>query len=209
LAFVLAEAALGALLVLKELVAQDTSVARAIVVALHLVNTLGLLGAGALTAHFASGGARAGRRFLSPAGIPWMVSLVGFVVVGMTGAVTALGDTLFPVDPATSEGLWARLRADLSAAEHFLVRLRVVHPLIAITVGAGLIWLLHPGRSYAARGSVKVAFALLLAQLAGGVVNIGLGAPGWMQLVHLGVGDLLWAAMLIAAHDVLGERATN
>ena len=54
LAFVMAEAALGAVLVLEGLVDKNDSVQRAVVVALHLMNTNGLLGAGALSALWAT-----------------------------------------------------------------------------------------------------------------------------------------------------------
>src|SRR5215210_628478 len=53
--FMLTEAAVGAGLVLFELVADNQSIARALFMATHLINTFFLLGAMTLTAHFASG----------------------------------------------------------------------------------------------------------------------------------------------------------
>src|SRR5215210_7122332 len=55
LIFMLTEAAVGAGLVLFELVADNQSMARAMFMATHLINTFFLLGAMTLTAHFASG----------------------------------------------------------------------------------------------------------------------------------------------------------
>ena len=55
--FIVVEALLGAGLVLFRLVAQDESLARAMVMPLHLANTLVLLLCLTLTAHFLSGGA--------------------------------------------------------------------------------------------------------------------------------------------------------
>ncbi|HVZ33836.1 MAG TPA: COX15/CtaA family protein, partial [Polyangiaceae bacterium] len=126
LLFVGVEAAIGAALVKNGLVAQDDSVARAVVVALHLVNTLLLTGSTALAALWAwptqesPGSARVTRR-VGLAG----VALVGLCLVAASGAVTALGDTLFPV--ASS--------AAVAASRHFLVQLRILHPLIASLVG--------------------------------------------------------------------------
>ena len=57
LVFIVVEALLGAGLVLFRLVAQDESLARAMVMPLHLANTLILLLCLTLTAHFLSGGA--------------------------------------------------------------------------------------------------------------------------------------------------------
>ncbi len=62
------------------------------------------------------------------------IGIVGVLVLSMAGAVTALGDTLFPVDSLV-EGI----QQDFSAASHFIVRLRVWHPVIATVVGLYLI----------------------------------------------------------------------
>src|SRR6266481_5513389 len=61
LIFILTEALLGAGLVLFQLVAQDASVGRAFYLSLHLVNTLFLLGALALTAWYSRESATPGR----------------------------------------------------------------------------------------------------------------------------------------------------
>ena len=138
LIFVLAEAALGAGLVLKGLVDKDASVSRAVVVALHLVNTYGLLGFGALTAWWSKPHEDVTTGYT---GSPKLmgVAIVGMIAVGMTGAITALGDTLFPITPALDGSLFSNVVADLSATEHFLVRLRIVHPVVATLVGLYLV----------------------------------------------------------------------
>ena len=53
--FMLTEAGVGAALVLFALVADNASMARAMFMAVHLVNTFLLIGAMALTAHWLSG----------------------------------------------------------------------------------------------------------------------------------------------------------
>src|SRR5580704_5699665 len=128
------EAAVGAGLVLFELVAHDASLKRALSVSVHLVNTFLLLAATSLTAWWASGGAapvRGGQRVVAWAvGVP----LAAMLVVGASGAVTALGDTLFP-----SASLAAGLRADFAPSAHIFIRLRAVHPVLAAMTGAAAV----------------------------------------------------------------------
>ena len=203
--FVLAEAALGAGLVLFELVAENDSVARAVVVAFHLVNTFGLVGFGTLTIWAASG------KSLSPATAPWKKWVYPYtallLLVGMTGAITALGDTLFPVDIRNS--LLERLQADLSPGEHFLVKLRYIHPLLSIATGSGLvITLLLSMRGDREPAATAVAVILfVLCQFLLGWLNVELGAPGWMQLLHLLMADLLWISFVW--HALEARRASG
>ncbi|HYX26188.1 MAG TPA: COX15/CtaA family protein, partial [Thermoanaerobaculia bacterium] len=99
LGFMLSEAAVGAGLVLFKLVADNESMARAMFMATHLVNTFLLLGALALTAHFAGGGAPfqvRGHRGQGALGGGIVLTLLGILVSSVSGAVAALGDTLFP-----------------------------------------------------------------------------------------------------------------
>ena len=133
--FIVTEALLGAGLVLFRLVAQDESLARAMVMPLHLVNTLVLLLCLTLTAYWLSGGApiSIGRRVRA---FGLFVGLfVLFVGVGKTGAIAALGDTLYP-----STSLAEGLKADLSPTGSLLLRLRMLHPALGVAVGLVLIY---------------------------------------------------------------------
>lgn len=197
--FIIIEALVGAGLVLRELVADDDSWARALVVAFHLVNTLVLMAAATLTAWWSTDRRRLGR---PSNGLWWLLvgMLVALVATSMTGAVTALGDTLFPVHPTEGAGLFAHIRTELSTANHFLVRLRVVHPFVAvgaagfIMVGVG--WVSEEFD----RTTSRFAFGLrhaVITQLVIGLINIGLAAPGWMQLVHLLVAQVVWVAAVL------------
>jgi cytochrome c oxidase assembly protein subunit 15 len=208
--FMLTEAGVGAGLVLFELVADNASMARALFMAVHLANTFLLLGAMTLTARWLEdrpGGfslaGRGGRAVLLGA------LSVGLVVVGVSGAVAALGDTLFP---ATS--LSHALEQDLSPTSHVLLRLRVIHPTLATIVALALIVLaprLSIDSEVPARGITPGARVALLAgvQTALGAVNVLLLAPVWLQLVHLLVADLLWIALVLLAAAVLAGRATQ
>ena len=127
--------------------------------------------------------------------------LIGFVIVGMTGAITALGDTLFPVSPADDGGLIARIQEGTSVGEHFLIRLRIVHPIVASVVAAGMMLLaslfLSRTKSPIVKEAVKWVLGLVSLQVILGVVNVLLYAPGWMQLIHLLVADILWIATIL------------
>lgn len=208
LVFILAEAGVGALLVLQRLVAEDSSVARAVVISLHLVNTMFLTAAiawTALEASFANGN----RAFLASgevvrgagvriASLRKSLHLIagGFILVGATGAIVALGDTLFPAG-----SLMEGLAQDLSPAAHFLIRLRVVHPVVAVTMAVALWWQLRKLDSLSVSGGMTsnagfvVRFFLLL-QLVVGIVNWLLMAPHWLQLLHLGVSNTLWVSLV-------------
>jgi len=59
------------------------------------------------------------------------------MIVGVTGSLAALGDTLFP---ASSLGL--ALAQDFSATSGWLVRWRWMHPTVAFLASIVLIWLL-------------------------------------------------------------------
>jgi heme A synthase len=198
LLFLVIEAGIGAGIVLRELVADNDSASRALAVSLHLTNTLLLTACAAYTAWLASGG----RRGSAPGGRSATACAIGLgalVVMSMAGAVTALGDTLFPIEPALGPGLLDQVRADLSATNHFLVRLRALHPVVAVLGSAYLLWLFAPGQR--GRGSVWARFVWLAVagELAIGLANIALAAPGWMQLAHLAAAHGLWITAVLAS----------
>ena len=282
LVFTLSEAAVGAGLVLFKLVAHDESLARALAISTHLLNTQLLLAALTLAAYAAgafravSAAARpaaanarpaaAGARpavavgeAQSGAGVaaggtempmgdapaagtgppdlappppspglpsvegpssvigacasgrggpgrrPWpgwsfALALAATMAIAATGAVAALGDTLFP-----ASSLGQGLAQDLSSASHLLLRLRTVHPLLAIALGA---YLLHLCQQVTAAGPEVRRQAnrlrlLVIGQWMLGLLNIALLAPVWLQLTHLLVADLLWIALVLLALETL------
>ncbi len=203
--FTLIEAILGALLVKLGLTAQSQSPLRAPYLALHLTNTLLLLAALALTAHLLSrreGYTRRTVRIIAPVGAIAGVAIV--MVVGVTGSLAALGDTLFP---ATSLG--AALAQDFSATSGWLVRWRWTHPTIAFFASVFLIWLLvrasRRSLHWDNRGLSALVLLLLAAQYLLGVLDVVLLAPIWLQVVHLLGADLLWAALVVLTARVTLE----
>ena len=198
------EALIGAGLVLFELVAHDASMKRALGMSLHLINTFLLLGSTALTAWWASGG---GAVRLQRQGVLLVVlglPLLAMVVVGTSGAVTALGDTLFP-----AASLSAGLAQDLSPSAPLFVHLRTFHPILAIATAVvilfamGLVRAMRPTRAVAI--SSRAAGALVVAQVGVGLLDVVLRAPVAVQLVHLALADLVWIALVLTAGAALAE----
>ena len=214
LVFIIVEALIGAGLVLRELVADDDSVARAIIITIHLVNTLVLTAAASLTAWWSFDRRDVALRKLGPGGWILGLGLVAIAVTSMTGAVTALGDTLFPVDTAAAGGVLDRVRDDLSPAKHFLVRLRIFHPVVAVVAALVVWWVGSWARERATDGiTPRLARGLqhaVIAQVALGVVNIALAAPGWLQLAHLLLAQTVWIAAVLttASFATCGVRST-
>ena len=202
--FMVTEALVGAWLVLKGLVAQNDSMFRAIWMATHLANTFLLLGSIGMTVFLARGGPAPklrGQGALLPA---LLLALAATLILGVSGAVTALGDTLFPAR-SVAEGL----RQDISPTAHFLIRLRLFHPLIATSVGLYLALVLGVAgslrRSALLGKASKWVLILFCAQMVHGILNVLTLAPIPMQLTHLVLADLLWLSLLWAVAAALGE----
>lgn len=196
--FIVTEALVGAGLVLFQWVAYDASVGRVISISVHLVNTFLLLAALGLTAWWASGGEALALRGHGIAYWLFVAGFVGLLLIGVSGAITALGDTLFPVS-APGQGLGR----SLDSTAHFLERLRIWHPVISIIVGVFLLFL--AGLVSMFRVTPRIRFwagataGLIFVQWIAGAINIALAAPVWMQLLHLLLADLTWLAFVFLA----------
>jgi cytochrome c oxidase assembly protein subunit 15 len=195
--FTLIEAILGALLVKLGLTAQSQSPLRPAYLALHLANTLLLLAALTLTAHLLSrshGFLRGTVRLVAPFGAA--ASVIVVMIVGVTGSLAALGDTLFP---ASSLGL--ALAQDFSATSGWLVRWRWTHPTVAFVASIFLIWLLVRAAQRTTHWDNRGLSALVLLLLAVvyvlGLLDVVLLAPLWVQVAHLLGADTLWAALVV------------
>jgi heme A synthase len=130
--------------------------------------------------------------------------------VSITGAITALGDTLYPVE--AGKGLAERIATDQSATASFFERGRSVHPLVAIVVAGALLVIFQRTRAirpYASvERAVRSAMLLVYAQVAAGVVNILLSAPAYMQVIHLAVATVLWLSLVLLYATAMAEKRT-
>jgi heme A synthase len=206
LLFIVTEAAVGAGLVLFELVADNATMARAMFMAVHLLNTFFLLAALTMTAWMLTTGAS-----ISMAGRSGTVAAIaagcsGLLLAGASGAVAALGDTLFP-----SVSVADALAADLSSSSHLLLRLRVLHPFIAVLAAIAVAVLasrLARGRSPHSARLSRTVTGLAAAQIAMGLLNVILLAPVWLQLLHLLVADAIWIGFVLLGAAALSHAAT-
>jgi cytochrome c oxidase assembly protein subunit 15 len=213
-AFTLIEAILGALLVKLGLTAQSLSPLRPAYLALHLANTLLLLAALTLTAHLLSrreGYLRGSVRLVAPFGAAACIFVV--MIVGVTGSLAALGDTLFP-----ASSLDQALSQDFSPTSGWLVHWRWMHPAVAFIASIFLIWLLfHAAQQPASRTPafrtqeksgpaagqwdnrrLSAQVLLLLASVYTlGVLDVVLLAPLWVQVAHLLGADTLWVSLVV------------
>ena len=191
------EAILGAGLVLLKLVEFDQSISRAFAISLHLVNTLFLVSA-LSTLTWYSFHPDAGMKKMKawfPRDRFFRVCTGVFLLLGITGAITALVDTLFP---ATS--LANGMRQDMASGAHFLLKLRVLHPIIAVTwIMLVFVW----SSRFERVETTKIRTMLILGittQFLLGFMNWMLMAPTGMQIVHLLVADGVFIAFWISGH---------
>lgn len=193
--FIITESLIGAGLVLFELVAHNDSMARAFSMMAHLVNTFLLIASIGITSFWLSFGVPQTAPKDRQARLLSLLGAGGMLFLGASGAVTALGDTLFPVGSLV-EGL----QQDFATTAHILLRLRVFHPVIAILVGGFLIgfsiWLRnrYPWKPVKQLGNWLIILVGL--QWGLGLLNLVLLAPVWLQLVHLLVTTLIWLSLV-------------
>jgi heme A synthase len=198
--FIIAEALLGAGLVLFNLVGANSSAFRAIAISLHLLNTFILLAFLTLNAWWASGGKWVSLKNRGSLPILFAIGLAGVAIIGMSGAITALGDTLFP-----SISLTQTLAEQSDPGAHLLIRLRIYHPIIAILVGVYSLYLVrYLYRQFNGNTGKRLCIflgTLIIIQWTAGVTNVLLLAPVWMQVVHLFLADSVWISyILLAVH---------
>jgi heme a synthase len=201
------EAFLGALLVKLGYVTGNQSMGRVVVLSIHLTNTLLLLAALTLTARMLATKQKVGELAASGAKKVWAVSgLAATLVVGVSGSLAALGDTLFP-----ASSLRAAFAQDIAAGSPWLLRLRGVHPVSAVVAAIVVLWLVGQARRADAGRLAGLVLALLGFQFALGLADVLLLAPVWMQILHLLGADLYWVALVTLAAAVVwpGERSSR
>jgi len=201
----IAETLAGAGLVLFQWTAFDISMGRIIIMPTHLVITFALLAALALTAWWASGGLPV--RLKGQGATLWglALGLLATLLIGMAGAVTALGDTVLPVASLTPGDY-----ENLTSAGQLLVGLRVWHPFIAVGVGIYLWFIVNTLRVsrhdiFVTRFSIML-MTLFVVEVGAGVLNIWLQVPIGMQLIHLLLANLLWITMVLLTATTLAQR---
>ena len=185
--FMIIEALVGALLVKQNLVTVNDSVFRLVVMSLHQLNSFLLTG---VTYLF----------YLSTQqvlNVRFTKLNLGFLILAVSGAVASLAATLFP-----STSLWEGILKDFSSDSHLFVRLRVIHPFLAVGLISGVIYWLQT-RAKSSVETSRLVINLFVAMLVGIITLVTL-SPVWLKISHLLVAHFVWAAIL--KYQLLGQH---
>ena len=204
--FIIVEALIGRGLVLTGNTADNWTPSRPFWTAGHLINTFLLLACLGLTAWFT--GSERKLSFRLPTKV-WLLLAIGFaaiLMVGVSGSMAALTNMLFP-SGTLAEGL-AR---DFDPNSHYLLRLRIGHPILSILTGVYLFLLAGWLRNWSGREGEVTKWAnrlsiLVLVQLAFGAATLLMLAPIIMQLGHLLLADLVWISLVLLAVSYLTRK---
>lgn len=190
LIFTITEALIGRQLVKSGLVNESTDISRLLVMPLHVVNTSLLLFSGVMTAESIRYGDTPRQQLSPEIKRRGLLYLTGLTIVLITGAIAALGSHLLP-----SESLLHGLTHDLAPDSHPAVRLRILHPVLALALPvlmllfAQLSGIVVPGSSQA-RWYTRFSITLIVA-MGIGLATLSLLAPVWLKLTHLLMTNLL------------------
>jgi heme A synthase len=206
-AFLANEALLGAALVLLGHVARDQSAGRIVFLCLHFGNTLLLLAMLALTAAWLQSDSANFTLIQNRTRVSAVVvGLAAVLGIGMTGTMAALGDTLFP-----AISLRASLLQDFASSTPGLLRLRPLHPILAVVVGFYVVWVVltnSSARLHQSRTSKALAI-FLFAEFGIGFLNVVLLAPVWLQILHLLVAEMIWILLVLASATLVLETVPS
>ena len=197
--FTLVEGLIGAVIVLKGLVASDQSLWRAVMICVHLANTFLLMSSIAFcwySLHFDKADFQ-WRKGLDST-LKTLASLL--LAVGALGALAALSTTLFP-----STSLIEGLAKDFSSSSHFLLRIRVFHPILGIGLFVWSLWIKLSQESAFSRLTSRWFKILFAANIYIGFFTLGLLSPTFLKLIHLLLAHLLWLCLVL----LIADRATR
>jgi protoheme IX farnesyltransferase len=195
------EGLIGKALVANRLVVMNDSALRAGYMAGHVVSTFLLLGFSVLLIKAAT--MHRPIQLKGQRAVGWILGIAAFglIFLAVSGAISALGHQLKPVDNV--------LQAALNPATFWMVRIQPLHPLIAISIGlylllaGGLIQHLRPDEKV--RRAVRWMVGLYGVQLALGAMNIWFSAPIPMQMTHLVMADINWISLVVLGACAMAE----
>lgn len=206
LIFLVIESLLGAGLVVFELVEDNDSIFRVIAISLHLLNTFILVALTALNAYYSS------KPHIIISSLKFKdsfnVILFLILVIGISGAVTSLADTVYPPKSFTATmNEWVNPNAQL------LQRLRPYHPLIAGLFGLSILAYINqffkPISNWGKNLQRWIHF-LILIQFLLGAFNIIFHIPLTIQILHLLFAELIWiTAVFLAFTDNMRLDTTH
>ena len=114
---------------------------------------------------------------------------------------------LFP-----SQSLTEGIAKDFSETSHYLLRLRISHPIVSILTSVYLIFLVGWIRKQAENNASVVRWSNVLSllvffQIGFGALTLLTLAPILMQLGHLLLADLIWISFVLLSANILAENS--
>jgi heme A synthase len=134
------------------------------------------------------------------------IGVAAILFVGVSGSMAALTNMLFP-----SASLTEGLAKDLDPSSHYLLRLRISHPILSIISSVYLVFLAGWLKRWSAqdesvaRWSNWLTIAILF-QLALGAATLLALAPILLQLGHLLLADVVWISFVLLAASFLASQ---
>lgn len=203
--FVLVEGLIGAGLVLTGNTAGSYSESRPLWAMGHLISTFILLIFMSLTAWFASGGKVFSLRVKPKILLLLGVGVLGILLVGTSGSLAALSNMLFP-----SQSLAEGIAKDFSETSHFLLRLRISHPILSIATSAYLfflsMWIAKNSADNWTKRLSSYLTILIIVQIVFGGLTLVMLAPIVMQVGHLLLADAIWITFVLMSVSFLAEQ---
>jgi len=204
--FIVVEALIGAGLVLTGNTAGNWTASRPVWMAAHLLTTVSLLAVLTLTAWFASGGKTFDLKAQPKTLLLLGLAVFGILLVGLSGSIAALSSMLFP-----SSTLAEGVAKDFSETSHYLLRLRLAHPILSILTGVFLIFLAGWFKSKIRENFWNNRWGNILIILVGiqflsGALTLLMLAPIVLQLVHLLLADAVWIVFILMSANILAEE---
>lgn len=204
--FIVTASLIGAALVIFGWVVDDRSLGRAVVFPFHVMNTFFLLGFLTLTALWIGGVPAPRLKTPDRLGLYALLLLATLVIMGMSGAFSALGGTLSP-----TRGLTPEILQSQDPVVRAVATLKALHPVIAV-IGT-LVLLATAAKLVRARPSPRTRrianalVGLVVVEILLGVMTIVFRASIPLALAHLLVADLMWVAGMMLGAVALASPA--
>ncbi len=180
LSFTILEALIGAQLVLLGLVGDHTGFDRIIVMSLHQVVSILLTGSVARAYYLTNSKVIKTYKLIE-------VAKFMFLLLVATGGIAALSNTVFP-----SSSILEGLVSDINPESHILLKLRVIHPILALSTALAFVFVIIKLHKKNKQYSMQLATFFLIGILIGIITLITL-SPTVMKFVHLAMAHIIWA----------------
>lgn len=202
--FIVIEGLIGGGLVLTGNTAANWTPTRPYWAAGHLINTFILVSFLSLTAWYASGFPSPKWRISGKLKLLLAAGAAAIFLTGISGSMAALTSMLFP-SASIAEGI----AKDFAPDSHYLLRLRIFHPILSIATAVYLIYMAGLLRRRIDSALVKrlsdALSIVVIVQIIFGAATLLMLAPIVMQLGHLLLADTVWVVFVLLSAAVFGD----